>query len=470
MKNRFLCTNSRFSFYISVLILNCILMLTTNCTNSFIDEAVASKNPSLEWVIVPQVNETSAIVVWKCNAEVEGFIRYKALEGNDTWLSSFIPTDIHTLSIGNFPSNETIFYQVFCGLSENGIGPIFSFLSQPSNSDILNRSIWIVGGTGSNKQPVGAIDAYDPIENRWYDAITTVPTPRINAQILSFNKKIYVIGGITVTGVTTITSNLTEVYDPFTNTWTTMNSMPTTLQGGVAGAVGDSIYIIGGTTSIDMTTGTILDTVLRFQPTFSEFGLWSSYTSANSIFARVDMAGCEFNGSLYFTGGRFYQTGVAQATTDSFIPSANSTTAKIEASNSLARHGSASACYKPRPGDISANDPSLLLLAGGSTSTDINQPVGAIVPSNRFEFSVLGTQTNSFVIGSNLPENLYYPAMEISYEQRKAYLFGGSQEINLPVETIYSIDLASPSVSPWQITNTTMPRPRFGHKAVILNR
>ncbi|WCL48110.1 Kelch repeat-containing protein [Leptospira sp. GIMC2001] len=467
----FSLSQNHISLVISAILIPIFFTLgLANCSNSFLDEAVASGNPTLEWVIVPQINETSAVVVWKCNAKVEGFIRYGSVNGNETWLSSFLPSDIHTLTIGNFASNELINYQVFCGLSENGIGPAFSFVSQPSNSDIIKRSIWIVGGTGSNKQPVSDIDFYDPIDNRWYNSVTQIPTPRINAQVLTHQNKIYIIGGIRVNGTTTTASNLTEVYDPFTNTWTTMSPLPTTLQGAVVGSVGESIYAIGGTTSTDMTTGTILDTVLRFQPTVGDSGQWSSYTSANSIFARVDMSGCEFNGSIYISGGRFYQNGTPQATSDSYVPSANSTTAKIEASNSLARHGSASACYRPRTGDTAPNDPSLFLIAGGSTSIDINQPVNAIVPSNRFEYSILGTQTNSFVIGSNLPTNLYYPAMEISYEQRKAYLFGGSQEINLPVDTVYSLELSSPSTSPWQDAGSVMPRPRFGHKAVILNR
>ncbi|GBF49456.1 Kelch repeat protein [Leptospira ryugenii] len=102
--------------------------------------------------------------------------------------------------------------------------------------------------------------------------------------------------------------------------------------------------------------------------------------------------------------------------------------------------------------------------------TDIVQPVSAITPSNRFEYTVLGSSSNVFVTGSNIPVSLYFPSMEISYQQRKAYLFGGASEINLPIDSVYSLDLSNSSGNPWVKENSVMPRSRFGHKAVILNR
>ncbi len=266
-------------------------------------------------------------------------------------------------------------------------------------------------------------------------------------------------------------SRLVEAYDPFTETWATnLSEIPSALQGGVVGSFNEDIVIVAGTTTTDMTTGTIFNNVFKYSPNVGAGGTWSNFLSSTNIFPRVDMAGCAYDGSLIFTGGRFYNDGLAIATTDAYSPSLNSTSGKIEASISLARHGSAYACYRPISSDRFASDASMILIAGGSTGTNISQPVTAITPSNRFEYSILGTAANSFVTGSNLPNNLYMPSMEISYENRTAYLFGGASEFNLPLDAVYSLNMANPGGNPWVVESQVMPRSRFGHKAVILSR
>lgn len=440
-----------------------------NCSN-VLEEGDRAENPSLEWVIVPQTTDTSANVLWKCNTSVEGYLRYQTIDGRESWMTSFLPSDMHILTIAGLPSNNIVGYQVFCGLKESGIGPLLSFTTNSNLSDIWLRSLWVVGGTGSNKEFISDIDVYDPIEKRWYPNVARIPTPRSNSHIVSHNNKIYIIGGILQNGANLSTTNIVEVYDPFENTWQTLNPMPSPLQGGVVGSIGDSIYLIAGSTTTDMTTGTIFDNVFRLQPEIGTAGTWSNYSSSTAIFPRVDMAFCSYEGSIYFTGGRFYQNGNPQATSDAYIPSANSNTGKIEASISLARHGSASACYRPSPNDPASGDPSTMFVAGGSTSVDITQPVSSNIPTNRFEFSILGTQSNSFTVGSNIPESLYYPAMEVSYKLRKLFLMGGATEINLPVATMYSLDLSNPTANSWIPLETNMPKARYGHRIVILNR
>lgn len=317
---------------------------------------------------------------------------------------------------------------------------------------------------------MSSIDVYDPVDDEWYNSVTNIPTPRYHAQILSFKQKIYVIGGIVNSGFFPSGTNLVEVYDPFENDWKTLEPMPSPLIGGVIGTSGDSIYLLAGTTTTDMTTGTILNTIYRFDPELGSNGRWTSYLSSTNIFPRVDMSYCTLNGSIYFTGGRFYQNGASQTTSDVYVPSANSTTSKIEASISLARHGTASACYNPKPADGFPDDPAIFMVAGGSVAMDINQPATTNLPTNVFEYSIIGNQLNNFSLGSNLPIPLYYGAMEISYQKRKTYFFGGASDINLPTDHVYSINLSNPSGNPWELLEKRMPRPRYAHKAVILNR
>ncbi|HMV44768.1 MAG TPA: kelch repeat-containing protein, partial [Leptospiraceae bacterium] len=54
---------------------------------------------------------------------------------------------------------------------------------------------------------------------------------------------------------------------------------------------------------------------------------------------------------------------------------------------------------------------------------------------------------------------------------RRLYVFGGATIVNVPTSTVYWIDLSNPSTGPWNtVTTTTMPVPRFGHTAILINR
>src|SRR5437667_7498677 len=58
------------------------------------------------------------------------------------------------------------------------------------------------------------------------------------------NGKIYVIGG----NITQHSSDLVEVYDPATDTWSSTTGMPTRREFHSASVVGNKIYVIGGST------------------------------------------------------------------------------------------------------------------------------------------------------------------------------------------------------------------------------
>lgn len=440
-----------------------------NCANPLTDGGNAN-TAKIEWQVVTNITTNSAIVSWKCSGKLPGFLittgpNYSNVD------TSFLENEIHAVSLSNLITDSEYRYVPSCGSKEGGIGIPATFRTLSDNATRYRRGIWIIGGIGSDKNAVSEIDFFDPVDNTWYPAITNVPTPRLYAQIVSFKNKIYVIGGIVKNGASYTMSRLVEAYDPITNTWNrNLSDMPSTLQGGVVGSFDEEIVILGGTTTTDMTTGTIFNTIYKFYPNLGNNGTWISLLSSTNIFPRIDMAGCTYNGSLIFTGGRFYSDGLAYATTDAYSPSLNSTSGKIEASISLARHGSGYACYRPISTDPFPSDTPAIFVAGGSTGTNISQPVTAVTNSNRFEYSFLGTASNSFVTGSNIPVALYYPAMEISYEKRKLYVFGGASEFNLPIDQVYTLDLTNPGGNPWVQDSMNMPRSRFGHKAVILSR
>jgi hypothetical protein len=449
-----------------------LVLLTNSCGSNAFSSGSEAQKPKVDFFFPISISEQSAIIYIKCSASVPAYVRYK-VEGNSEKLSSSIfASDEHYVILPGLISDTNIEYQPFCGLQQSSIGFIANFRTNASLNDIFQRSFWMVGGIGTDKTAISDIDFYDPVAERWYPSFTKIPTPRVNAQIVSHKGKIYVIGGLILGpgGIGSIASSKVEAFDPLKNEWSTLTNVPSNLQGGVVGSIDEEIFLISGSTSSDMTTGTILNNVYRFNPALGAKGVWTNYLSSTAIFPRTDLGSCTYNGSILFTGGRFYTDGTAQTTTDAFIPSSNSTTGKIEASISIARHSMASACYKPKASDPFPNDPPLLLVAGGSVGTNILQPVDSINVSNRYEYSSLGTNSNTFVTGSNLPIALYSPSMEIDYLSRKVFLFGGASEINLPTDTIYTLDLSNPGLVPWTILNTKMPKARFGHKVIILNR
>jgi len=92
----------------------------------------------------------------------------------------------------------------------------------------VEGKIYAIGGTTSGLFPdklVGTNEVYDPVTDTW-TTLAAMPTPRSHFAIAAYQNKIYCIGGYV--GVTKdrwgfysyITSDVVEVYDTTTNTWT----------------------------------------------------------------------------------------------------------------------------------------------------------------------------------------------------------------------------------------------------------
>jgi N-acetylneuraminic acid mutarotase len=111
---------------------------------------------------------------------------------------------------------------------------------------VVNDKIYAIGGS-NNATQLGVTEEYNPVTDTWTTK-ASMPTPRSGFAVAVYQNKIYCIGGTTgdsdnfVSGLT----GVTEVYDPATDTWTTKASMPTPRADLCAGVVNNSIYCIGG--------------------------------------------------------------------------------------------------------------------------------------------------------------------------------------------------------------------------------
>lgn len=125
----------------------------------------------------------------------------------------------------------------------------------------LNDKLYAIGGYDHVNDTVQAsVEEYNPAANTWR-MVVPMAIERVGHAAVAFNGKIYVIGGSVSAGDNFLQLSSVEEYDPVTNIWRTMTSMPTA-RAGVAGALlNNKIYAIGGRRNALM-----LSTVEEYQP------------------------------------------------------------------------------------------------------------------------------------------------------------------------------------------------------------
>ncbi len=108
---------------------------------------------------------------------------------------------------------------------------------------VLNNKIYCIGGLFSDLNEV-----YDPVTDTW-ETKQPMPTRRGGFSASVVNGKIYLVGGLVPSSIGPSNvgehSNLNEMYDPVTDSWTTMASMPSAVAPSVSAVVDDKIYVFG---------------------------------------------------------------------------------------------------------------------------------------------------------------------------------------------------------------------------------
>jgi N-acetylneuraminic acid mutarotase len=117
----------------------------------------------------------------------------------------------------------------------------------------VNGIVYVIGGSqeyntsdnGVSYISINSTEAYDPATDTWVEK-GPMPTARDGLGVAVFQGKIYCFGGRNVSKDYSISTNINEVYDAETDSWETKTSMPTARSGLQASAVGGKIYLIGG--------------------------------------------------------------------------------------------------------------------------------------------------------------------------------------------------------------------------------
>jgi len=111
---------------------------------------------------------------------------------------------------------------------------------------VVDGKIYAIGGTnGTHRLDVN--EMYDPATDTWTTK-TPMPTARSGLAIAVYQNKIYAIGGVIGESdpVTSGYTEINEVYDPLTDTWETVEPMPTARGDLCATVVNENIYLIEG--------------------------------------------------------------------------------------------------------------------------------------------------------------------------------------------------------------------------------
>jgi N-acetylneuraminic acid mutarotase len=112
---------------------------------------------------------------------------------------------------------------------------------------VVDGKIYAIGGFNGSNNYLAVNEMYDPETDTW-TIKTAMPTARHEFATAVHQDKIYVIGGVFAANSPDFSgyTGVNEVYDPSTDTWETMEPMPTPRSRLQANVVGDKIYLIGG--------------------------------------------------------------------------------------------------------------------------------------------------------------------------------------------------------------------------------
>ncbi len=340
-------------------------------------------------------------------------------------------------------------------LSENG-NCWFEKASMPTERynlgvAVADGKIYAIGGSYNQihedksyyAEITNVTEVYDPATNIWTTK-APMPTPRSDFAVAAYKNRIYTFGGkIPGSAIArTELTNITEVYDPATDTWATKASMPTTDPDFSAIAVDGKIYLISAQTHV-------------YDPATDS---WTTDTPIPVVVA--DYASAVLDDKIYVIGGRATDvTGLTQI----FDPKTGvwSTGKSLPIAVTDAAAGATNGVLAPKAiyvlGGIIKNDPfhakdyvQVYFPENDSWRT------GTSMPSVQASLGVAVLNDALYAIGGG--RGLFYPNSDVNY----LYLpigYTGSIPIDLPLSPSPSI---SPSPSPTStptLTLTPIPLP-----------
>jgi uncharacterized protein (TIGR03437 family) len=170
---------------------------------------------------------------------------------------------------------------------------------------VIDAKIYVAGG----RPPRGADFAvYDPVENQW-TTLPNLPTQRNHLAAAAVDGKVYVIGGRFEAGATSPLTDVVEIYDPRTNSWSQGQRLPRPRGGLNAVGARGCIHVFGGEGNTARSNGLFDD-----HDVYDPFtNTWTSLTPMPIAIHGV--TGLAFlHGLIYLPGGGTSQGGSSGGT------------------------------------------------------------------------------------------------------------------------------------------------------------
>ena len=117
-------------------------------------------------------------------------------------------------------------------------GPALPVARHHAAAAAIGSTIYLAGGSDDGWAAHADVWRLDPAATAW-TPVEPLPEPRYGHRMLAYELKLYVVGGVGGTGSTL-------VYDPGSDTWTGLASMPEQLDHVAAAVVRDELWVIGG--------------------------------------------------------------------------------------------------------------------------------------------------------------------------------------------------------------------------------
>ncbi len=120
-----------------------------------------------------------------------------------------------------------------------------------TTAGVVNGKIYVIGGRVgaafiSAATDISVVEEYDPATDKWSAPRSRMPTARSALGSGVYNGRIYVAGGEFQDPHMMATFRSVEAYDPATDSWTIMPSMPVSRHGLAAGVIGNKLILVGG--------------------------------------------------------------------------------------------------------------------------------------------------------------------------------------------------------------------------------
>jgi N-acetylneuraminic acid mutarotase len=115
----------------------------------------------------------------------------------------------------------------------------------------INGKIYVIGGRVGAAfiglaSDISVVEEYDPATDKWSAPRARMPTARSAMGSGVYSGRVYVAGGEFQDPHMMATFRAVEAFDPVSNSWSTMPSMPVSRHGLAAGVIGNRLLLVGG--------------------------------------------------------------------------------------------------------------------------------------------------------------------------------------------------------------------------------